>query len=254
MGISITCLAQAETMIAGNIIAADEALAGVHVINKNSKRGTTSNDLGIFKIFVDQGDVLLFTSVQFEKIEIKVSEEHMRTGTMEVIVTVANRLEEVEVSKIQLSGYLGNDLNQIEYFDRDQYHIPHPQRKLTPNELRLYTASEGVTSRWSYIGILLGGVSLDVLLNDINGKTKYLREMIALDELQVDVQAVIDLFGREFFHEILNLYDNEIVNFIYYSFEDEEFKLLYEQKAELEMIEYFQRKIVEFQRMRTQDE
>ena len=254
LGFSLNCFAQEPEILSGRILAGTQPLSGVHVINMNSRTGTTSDDSGIFRVSVRQSDILLFTSVQFEKIEIEISEEHLRTGTIEVIVTDANRLEEVEVGKKPLSGYLNNDLNQIEYFDRDQYHIPHPERKLTPNELRLYTASEGITSRWSYIGILLGGVSLDVLINDINGKTKYLREMIELDELQVKVQAAIDLFGRDFFNENLDLYGDEIINFIYYSFEDENFSLMYEQRKELEMIEYFQNNIVEFRRMRTQDE
>ncbi|WP_026915236.1 carboxypeptidase-like regulatory domain-containing protein [Christiangramia portivictoriae] len=246
--------AQEFKMIKGSILAGTQPLSGVHVINKNSGTGTTSDDSGNFKVLIRQGDILLFTSVQFEKIEVVVSEEHLRTGTIEVIVTDANRLEEVEVGQIPLSGYLDNDLNHIEYLDRDQFHIPHPEKKLTPNELRLYTANEGVTSRWSYIGILLGGVSLDVLLNDINGRTKYLREMVELDRLQVKVQAAIDLFGKDFFNEYLDLHGDEIINFIYYSFEDEHFSLMYEQEKELEMIEYFQKHIIEFRRMRTQHE
>lgn len=247
----MTSQTQEATLLRGRISADTASVENIHIINLELDQGTTSDENGMFRIFTNQGDRLLFSSIHYKNLEIIVSEEILKNGFINVELTAeANELDQVNLSNLKLSGYLGNDLNKIKIFDRDKYHIPHPEKQITLNERRLYTASEGITNRWNYIGVLFGSVSLDVVLNDINGRTEYLRAVIEQDKIQLRVQEGIDIFGREFFVNELDLPISEIENFVYFCAEDESFKNKLQSNNRLELLEFYQLKIEKFKNLR----
>lgn len=242
---------QETKLLQGQIITDSVPAMNVHVVNLNLKKGTTSNKTGTFTIQVKKGDTLFFSSVQFENKEVVIDELSFRSGSMVVKLSAArNELPEISLTDLRLSGYLETDLPKINYFQREKYGIPYPEKRLSQTERRLYTANANITSRWQYIGVLLGGVPIDVIMNDINGRTKYLKNLAKREKLQVDVQRGIDLPGRDFFITTLNLPESEIENFVFYCTSFPEYFEYLESSNILGLIEFYESKTGDFINLR----
>lgn len=229
-------------------MADSSSVENIHVINLQLNKGTTSNAHGEFEIYARAKDSLLFSSITYRN-EIKlISENILKEGFLEVVLEAeANELEQVNLSDLKLSGYLNNDLSEIPYLDREKFGIPYPERKLTQTELKLYTATEDMDNMWNYLFILVGApMPLDPLLNQINGKTKYLKKLDAQDKLQLRVQRGIDVFGRDFFISELDLPDAEIENFVYYCADFTEFQDMLGPTKRLDLIQFYQSKVNDF--------
>jgi len=109
--ITTNSFAQESTIIHGTIINANQVINNVHIINLNSGRGTISNDNGSFVIKTKVNDTLLFSSIQFEKIKIAVTKNHLNSKIMEVhLIPYITNLNEVFLHG--LSGRLNIDLNK----------------------------------------------------------------------------------------------------------------------------------------------
>ncbi|CAL67684.1 hypothetical protein [Christiangramia forsetii] len=242
---------QEVALLEGQIIVDTISPANIHVVNLNLEKGTTSDNSGTFKIYAETGDRLLFSSVQFENREIVISQTDVDSGRIVVkLFPARNELDEVQISDLKLSGYLDSDLSKIKYFDREKYGIPYPKKQLSQTQRRLYTANENITSRWQYIGVLLGGVSLDVIMNDINGRTKYLKKLDKQDKLQLRVQHGIDVLGKNLFVIELKIPETEIENFVYYVAREPDFEAILESKDRLKLIEYYKSKTKDFINLR----
>jgi len=231
---------QEVKLLKGEILSDSIAPSNIHIVNLDLEKGTTSNNSGKFQIYAKTGDRILFSSVQFEKREITVSQTTFEAGKLNVkLYPSRNELDEISLSDLKLSGHLDKDLSKIKYFDREKYGIPYPEKKLTQTERRLYTANANITSRWQYIGVLLGGVPLDVVLNDINGRTKYLKKLYKQDNLQLRVQEGISVLGRSFFVTELKIPEDEIENFIYFVATEPDFQTILESGNRLDLIDFY---------------
>ncbi|PTX42082.1 hypothetical protein C8P64_2498 [Christiangramia gaetbulicola] len=238
---------QQTTLLEGQIVSDSISTSNIHVVNLNLEKGTTSDTSGKFRIYSRSGDTLLFSSVQFEKRKVVVTQADIDARSLSVkLFPSRNELDEVRISDLKLSGYLDSDLPRIKYFDRQQYGIPYPEKRPSQTERRLYTANSNITSRWQYIGVLLGGVPLDVIMNDINGRTKYLKALDKQDKLQLRVQNEIDVLGKEFFKNELGLPENEIENFVYYCAEFPGFEKLLKTANRLGIIEHYKSRRQDF--------
>src|SRR5699024_12129418 len=60
--------------IKGRVIANEENLSEIHVLNTSSNKGVLTDRNGYFEIPVALNDILLFSSIQFEKKEVKIYE------------------------------------------------------------------------------------------------------------------------------------------------------------------------------------
>tara|TARA_R110001583_G_scaffold412_2_gene3788 strand:+ start:31045 stop:31809 length:765 start_codon:yes stop_codon:yes gene_type:complete len=109
--ITTNSFAQESTIIHGTIINANQVINNVHIINLNSGRGTISNDNGSFEIKTKVNDTLLFSSIQFEKIKIAVTKNHLNSKIMEVhLITYITNLDEVFLHN--LTGNLNLDITK----------------------------------------------------------------------------------------------------------------------------------------------
>ena len=246
---------QEVQLLEGKILSDSISPSNIHIVNLDLEKGTTSDTSGNFQIYARVGDQLLFSSVQFEKREIAISQGDFDSGEIEVrLYPARNELDEINITDLKLSGHLDSDLPKIKYFDREKYGIPYPEKRLSQTERRLYTANANITSRWQYIGVLLGGVPLDVIMNDINGRTKYLKKLNQQDKLQLRVQKGIDVLGNRFFITELGIPENEIENFVYYAARYPEFQRILESGNRLDLIEYYESKIQDFINLRELNE
>jgi hypothetical protein len=93
--------------IRGKVISDFEAVEGVHIINKNSEKGTITNANGDFIISVHENDTLLISGVQFYFREILITRKIIidKFITIDLLQKI-NELEEVEVKAHDLTGSL----------------------------------------------------------------------------------------------------------------------------------------------------
>lgn len=154
---------------------------------------------GNFEIEVAVNDNLLFSSVQYEPVEIKISEEIFERGFLNIwLKENVNELAEVNISNIDLTGNLSTDLSNIEVFDQSAVGIAFPTTKpMAPVERHLSTAKSS---------------PLIYLLNTLNGDLKMLKKAREYELLSMMIDKGMDTMPIEFYTEDLKLPDHEIIN------------------------------------------
>ena len=106
---------QESVMLKGKILT-DSIEAPIHIINITAEKGTVTEANGEFTVEVKENDLLLFSSVQFQKKEILVTPQILSSGSLEIeLQEELTELDEIRLH--QLSGNLGNDIEGIKTFD-----------------------------------------------------------------------------------------------------------------------------------------
>jgi len=90
------------------------SVESIHIVNKNTKKGTISNKYGMFKIPVKVNDTLVFDGIQFQKKELRITKKMLRNRTLDVaLIQKINKLQTIEIKNINLSGELLNDAKKV---------------------------------------------------------------------------------------------------------------------------------------------
>lgn len=118
------CLIQAQDveriMITGSIYVENNERENITVYNKNSKKGTTTNKKGEFKISVALNDIIVFDALQFQEFIITIDERILDSKEVSVqLIEHINRLDEVIVLPYGLVGNLNTDLNAVRTYNVD---------------------------------------------------------------------------------------------------------------------------------------
>jgi hypothetical protein len=99
-------------LISGKIISLGNAVGNVHIVNLNTKLGTVSNDGGEFEMLVSLNDVLLFSSIEYERKEIKITDNFIKYKKLVVeLIPSVNALNEVFIEG--LTGNLNYDIKKV---------------------------------------------------------------------------------------------------------------------------------------------
>lgn len=111
--VAANCFSQEKyTRISGKIISFNNAVGNVHIVNLNTKLGTVSNDGGEFEMMVSLNDILMFSSIEFEKKEIKINENFIKYKKLVVeLIPSVNELNEVFIEG--LTGNLNYDIKKV---------------------------------------------------------------------------------------------------------------------------------------------
>lgn len=240
--------AQETVVLRGSIQSKNEQPAGgVNIINLATGAGTSSLENGVFAITAKPGDSIYFSSVQFENKTLAVTEKDLSVPVVIILNDKLNELDEVELSDLKLSGYLSNDAAQIPTDDHANFGLPMPGKKRTQTERRLFAATTGPGgTRLSVLGALFGTIPLDPILNGINGRTKYLKELDKQDKLELSVQEGIDRAGESYFVDFLELPKDEIVNFVYFCAYQDDYQTILRSGNDLELVSFFERQKSDF--------
>ena len=180
--------------IQGQITVDSIAVQGVSVFNSTSKKATLTSFDGSFIITVKLGDVLLFTALNLETAQRIIDAKVLKSGNLIFnMISKSILLKEVKVNKSNVSAEsLGI--------------IPYGQKKYTPAERKLYTATSG------------GGI--DGLLNTISGRKTMLKKEIIIEKKQQLLAKIDVLFDNNYYIETLNIPVLYIKGFQYYCIED----------------------------------
>ncbi|MDT0646146.1 hypothetical protein RM545_05540 [Zunongwangia sp. F260] len=239
--------AQESIQLNGRIV--NDSLDGsfINIINKTSNIGTINSSSGEFKIQVKENDILQFSSIQYEKLEVVVTPTVIESGYLKVLlVPGVSELDEVKISNIDLTGNLSRDIGAMDTYSISQFGIPNANRTpLSAAERRLYTATATniSTSVSNGAGASAG---LDPLINAITGRTKELKKIVANEKLQQMVEKGVAVFSTRFFVEELKIPEDKIINFVYYCAENHQLKYLLKEENRLDLLEFYMKYAPEF--------
>lgn len=114
--ISISCLSQDKNgVFYGKIVDSTKTLKDVHIVNLNNKKGTFSNDNGLFSISAKKNDSLQITAIGYTSKIIILKAFHFREHkNIIVLKEEVYNLEEVVVKKHNLTGILSLDIKKTQ--------------------------------------------------------------------------------------------------------------------------------------------
>ncbi|MDD5151092.1 MAG: hypothetical protein PHC28_11570 [Flavobacterium sp.] len=190
----------------GKISANATDLEGINIKNLNSNVSSTTDIAGMFSIVANVGDTLTITSIQFKRLKIELKKEDF--NNLLFIIKLENatfQLDEVKIvdykniNAISL-GIVGNN-----------------QKKYTPAERRLYTATGGGNQFGTN-----NAVSVDGILNAISGRTTRLKKEIKVERKEITINKLNNLFEESYFIESLKIPKEYVNGFKYYIVENNE--------------------------------
>lgn len=180
--------------IRGKISADSVAVDRVNVLNLTSEKATVSDASGFFVLPVKTGDILVFSAVNLETLRKKIGLQDLSKEIFIIqMIPKSIILKEVVVNESAISAEsLGI--------------IPYGQKKYTPAERKLYTATSG------------GGI--DGLLNAISGRKAMLKKEIAVEKKEQLLARIDVLFEDKYYTETLKIPSEYIKGFQYYCVDD----------------------------------
>lgn len=183
--------------IRGKITVDSVAVDRITIVNVSSNKATVSDAGGFFTIPAKEGDVLVFTAVNLEVLRRKINKQEVLQEIITVVMIPKSIvLKEVLVNKSLLTAEsLGI--------------IPYGQKKYSPAERKLYTATSG------------GGI--DGLLNAISGRKAMLKKEIVIEKKEQLLARLDILFDNQYYTETLQIPLDYIKGFQYYCVDDASF-------------------------------
>ncbi|HSP41220.1 MAG TPA: hypothetical protein VLN46_07285 [Gillisia sp.] len=214
-------LSQNNISLKGRIIADSLQGSSVHIINLTQKTGTVNSKTGDFEISVRENDVLLFSSIEFEKKEIIITPKILNNAFLKVDLALAvNELDDVNLSNITLTGNINTDLENIE----------------TVKGLPLISAANFMNARFKsdftdplrapenlafQQNNILQETQMDIigaarLISDLLGIKKPRKTILPAgynDPMSIQIR---NLFSDDFFITSLNIKEEKIRDFLFY--------------------------------------
>jgi len=222
-----------ESIILKGKITADSIDAPIHIINITAEKGTVTEASGEFQIEVKQNDLLLFSSVQFQKKEVLVTSEVLSSGFLAIeLQKELTELDEVRVHKF--SGNLANDIEDIKTFDPRIIGFALSDKKpLSVEERKLFA----ITRPDDPVGTLYGIIS---------GQKKMYEKAIENNRITALVYKARDFVPDEYFIETLLLPENKIMDFLYYCSLKSNFQELVNRNERLVLMEFLEEMITKY--------
>ncbi|TDS17578.1 SusC/RagA family TonB-linked outer membrane protein [Sphingobacterium paludis] len=97
-----------------------QAIMGVSIVNKESNVSTSSNAQGAFELDADEGDILLFTSIGYQRQEVRVGREQQlrivlkqeETAMEQVVVTALGIRQSVRALTYNVQGFKAEEVTR----------------------------------------------------------------------------------------------------------------------------------------------
>nr|WP_315195826.1 carboxypeptidase-like regulatory domain-containing protein [uncultured Flavobacterium sp.] len=185
-------------------------LEGVNITNTSSKIMVVSDGYGHFSILAKEGDILSFSAVNYETLRKIINKKEFTIGT--VIADLTPR--SIELNEVVINKYPNISAENLGIIPKDQV-------KLTTAERRLQTA--GDFKPIHLLGLLLGHLEVDPILNAISGRTKMLKKELSVEKKEFLMVKLESLFEDKYYLRTLKIPEELIKGFQYYCIEDLDF-------------------------------
>lgn len=188
---------QVPRRIEGKVAADFSNLEGIYVVNTSSEKSTTTNSEGYFSIEAKVGEILLLSAMNFKEVKIVLSEsDFIKKWLVVSMQPIVNELKEVIVGSSSISAEsLGI--------------IPYGQKKYTPAERKIFTATSGF--------------GIDPILNLISGRTNMLKKELEIEKKEGYLIQLENLFQPEFYIHSMHIPQLHVKGFLYFLVENPKF-------------------------------
>ncbi|NMH27498.1 carboxypeptidase-like regulatory domain-containing protein [Flavobacterium silvaticum] len=214
---------QAQQVLQGNIMSSGKAVAGISVMNLVTEQVTVSDDSGNFSIKVSEGELLIFSSVNYEYKRRIIEAEDLSAGKISItLVPKVEKLDEVVVYHDISPESLG---------------IPAGKKKYTPAE-RKHNAATHFNPVFILFPVPFVAFSIDPIINAISGRSKLLTKELAVEKKELYIKKLGELFPDDYFVSRLKIQPEYIQGFKYYMIYNPEFLKALDggNKAQMEFI------------------
>ncbi|MBE0423722.1 MAG: carboxypeptidase-like regulatory domain-containing protein [Lutibacter sp.] len=196
-------------LISGKIISSNNAVGNVHIVNLNTKLGTVSNDNGEFEMMVSLNDILLFSSIEYERKEIIITDNFLKYKKIVVeLIPSVNELNEVFIEG--LTGNLNYDIKKVpkDTLPKHTFVInPGDLKKVLPPDLH------GL-EKAPYVGFFPPASGSIPLPDPVYEAEQRLKREIARKKLFPS--KIIKQFGLAYFTDKLHIPEEKIDHFLAY--------------------------------------
>ncbi len=206
----LVVLSQNDSIVNGKIVSESSLLEGIHVINLSKHNGVVTDARGYFQIKAKVSDTLQFSAVNLKATRYVLKQTDFSNDLLLVkMESLITELEEVAIINYK-------NINAVSLGI-----VSANQKKYTPAERKLAAAEE---FKWySPLLIPFGGMSVDGLINSINGKRAMLKKELMVERKEMLQAKASDYFERKYFIETLKIPDEYVDGFLYYIVENERF-------------------------------
>ena len=230
-----------QVLLKGTLEAKNLEEGTVHIINSYRGIGTVNSTSGYFEIIVDQGDILWFTSVQYEKVEVLISKKIVVDKFLQVYLKESvSDLEEVRLSNLSLSGNISRDIAGIKTLNKYALGVPLNTKPLPTK------AERDLESQGKFQLGLATAIPLELLINSLSGRLKRLKLIKANEDLSLVIEKGVAAFPPVFFITNFHIPQHEIFNFVHYCAKNADLNLFLGPGKELDLIEFYKAKANEF--------
>jgi hypothetical protein len=189
-------VSQNDSIIKGKIIVETNDNEGITIVNISNKINTISGNGGYFKIKAKVNDTLLFSSLQFDVIKLKINQTDFGQNLLFVKMTPRSKL----IEKILIT-------NQTVITAESLGLVPKGQKRYTVAERRILSSE-------------VGKVSVGGLINLITGYNKELKRNLEIEKKEMLIEKIRNQFEKDYFVTTLQIPENYIDGFLYYISED----------------------------------
>jgi hypothetical protein len=238
----------------GQILGDSIAIENVTIFNKTSNKGAISDISGFFSLLAKTNDTLIFSNVAFTSRALILNEVDFQVKIVKVVLkTKVNELDEIVVSPYSLTGdllkddknlkvtFIKQDLNNNQIIKK----VDNPDFYSKMNNIAM--PSDG-TIKYGFDFVKVG----KLLKNSIFGAdTDTNKQFNAAQYYQDKIvpEIIKEKFSYTFFHETLELKDEEIGLFLSYCENDARIKSLLSSKDEFYLIDFLIEKNIEFKKI-----
>lgn len=204
----LTLMAQGRQVMRGRVMYESSGISDVLIVNYTAQAETRTDSLGYFMLQAQTGDLFVASDYKIKTKKIRFTSDLIRDKVLILNVQIeATELEELEINRSSVTAQsLGI--------------VPKGQIRYTPAERRLKTAGDFAPS---IIGGTYGvgfGVSVDAIINAINGRTKRLRKEVATERKEMLIAKADALYSEEQLMATYGIPPEYKEAFLYYIAED----------------------------------
>jgi hypothetical protein len=187
----------ASKEILGQIFEQSTSVDGVNIINNTTQVTTISDSNGMFSIAVKEGDVLIFSSVNLEPLNHRITAEDVNSERLQIKMTA----KEIELKEVVVNENANITTENLGI-------VPHGQKTYTPAERKVFTATS---------------TSVDNLLNKISGRTTMLKKEVNVEKKEMLFRKLEYLFEENYYTERLKIPADDVKGFQLFCVDDAEF-------------------------------
>lgn len=233
-----------EVLLDGLIVVSDQTSPeGIHVFNKSNNHGSVATPGGRFELLVKSGDTLHFSGIQFEALEVVITEGMIASGLLRVEIREGlNQLPDVVIKEHDLSGSLTGDSKIIITEDFEIPMVPPPVGPPTGVKTPENSAMNEMSGGANILGLLGAGIGL---LFPKRIKEAPPEKHEAYNQIRLR-QKLRNLLGEEFFIESLDLKEREIANFLDFSIGPDFQSKMLDDKHRLDLLQFLMDRHQEF--------